>query len=79
MITITASNGTRGSGETVAAACRQMLGSQRMAVIVGRATVIPIEEATVGDLRNSGAIYVSKDRFWRVGLLINEVAEGAQA
>lgn len=75
MITITTLNGSKGRGETVEAACRDLVGDQRTAVRLGRAEFIPVEEATVADLRASGAVWVSKDRSWRVGALLAEVAE----
>lgn len=75
MITITTSNGRRVSGATIAAACRQMFGAQKMAVKLGRAEFVPIEEASPAQLRASGAVWVSKDRTWRVGALVDDVTE----
>ena len=79
MITITTNNGNKGRGETVAAACRALLGGplspQRMAVRRGPGWFVPVEEASVDDVRRSGALWVNKDRSWKIAHLVNEVTE----
>ncbi len=80
MITVVASNGSRGAGTTVAAACRALVGGPgKLAVKVGRATFIPIEEATLGQLRHSGAVWINRDRGWRIAALVDEVVESQAA
>ena len=44
MITIRTTNGRRARGETVADACRDLLGHQRMAVRLGRAQFVEIKD-----------------------------------
>lgn len=77
MITITASNGSRGIGSSVESACRDLVGhSQKMAVRVGRARWVPVEEATAAQVRHSGAIWINKDRGWHIAMLVDDVVEG---
>lgn len=75
MITITTNNGSKGRGETVAAACRQLLGAQRVTVRRGPGWFVPVEEASADDVRRSGALWVNKDRSWKIAHLVNEVTE----
>lgn len=80
MITITASNGSKGRGETVADASRQLLGDRvEVSVQAGRGWFIPIEEATTADVRRSRALWVKSARSWKVGLLVDKVTESAPA
>lgn len=76
MITITASNGSKGRGGSLEAACRDLIGGPRkMAVKLGRGTFIPVEDASPAQLRVSGAIWVNKDRGWHIAMLVDDVAE----
>ena len=80
MITITASNGSKGRGGSLEAACRDLIDgpqkmSVKMAVKLGRGTFIPVEEASPAQLRVSGAIWISKDRGWHIAMLVDDVAE----
>lgn len=76
MITITASNGSKGRGGSLEAACRDLIGGPRkMAVKLGRGTFVPVEEASAAQLRVSGAIWINKDRGWHVAMLVDDVAE----
>lgn len=76
MITITASNGSRGTGSSLESACHDLVGhSQKLAVKLGRGTFIPVEKASPAQLRVSGAVWVSKDRSWKIAALVNDVTE----
>ncbi|HEY9353038.1 MAG TPA: hypothetical protein VIP28_07310 [Nocardioides sp.] len=76
MITITANNGTRGIGSTVESACRDLAGhSRKLAVRRGPGWFVPVEEASAEDVRRSGALWVNKDRSWKIAHLVNEVTE----
>ena len=76
MITITASNGSRGIGSSLESACHDLVGhSQKLAVKLGRGTFIPVGEASPAQLRVSGAIWVNKDRGWHIAMLVDDVAE----
>lgn len=76
MITVTASNGSKGRGGSLEAACRDLIGGPRkMAVKLGRGMFIPVDEASPAQLRVSGAIWVNKDRGWHIAMLVDDVAE----
>lgn len=76
MITIVASNRSRGTGTSVASACRALVGPGKLAVKVSRTRFVPIEEASVAELRHSGAIWINRDRRWHIAVLVDEVSEG---
>lgn len=75
MITITTSNGSKGRGETVVEACRDLLGGQHVRVKRGPGWFVPVEEASLDDVRRSGALWVNKDRSWKIAHLVDEVTE----
>lgn len=77
MITITTFNGTRGYGSTVAAACRDVagVGTREVFVRLGRARFVPVEEASVEDVRHSGMLWASKNGSRHVVALVSEVTE----
>lgn len=75
MITIEACNGTRGQGATVAVACRDLVSASEVFVKLGRATFVPVEEASVEDVRCSGALWASKNGSRHIVALVSEVTE----
>jgi hypothetical protein len=77
MITIRTSNGSTGTGTTVAVACKALLDGRDGAVKVRRGQFIPVENATPDDVRKSRALWRKKDRSWHVVALVDEVTEGA--
>lgn len=76
MITITTSNGRKGSGATVASASHALVGGpQELYVKLGRGIFIPVEQASADDVRRSGMLWASKDRSRHVVALVSEVTE----
>lgn len=75
MITITTSNGRAGEGKTLAAACHDLLGDREVTVQVSRGHFVPVEQASIDDVRRSGVLWGKKDRTRHVVALVNEVSE----
>lgn len=76
MITITTTNGRKGSGQTLADACRNLVGGpQALTVRIGRGKFQPVEEVSIDDVRRSGMLWASKDRSWHIVALVAEVTE----
>lgn len=79
MITITTTNGTQGSGETVAAAAHDLLGDREVTVQVSRGHFVPVEQASAEDVRRSGVLWGKKDRTRHVVALVDDVTETGAA